>query len=74
MPVGELWVWIYVVIQRSVPVLHAVRPYDFVHLQAGDMNTFARHFKKARDAGLGITLHISEVRHATPTFSAFHLY
>lgn len=32
-------------------------------LQAGDMEEFATYFREAKDAGLGITLHIAEVKH-----------
>ena len=29
--------------------------------QAGDMNEFEQHFRAAKAAGLGVTLHIAEV-------------
>jgi hypothetical protein len=29
--------------------------------QAGDVDLFARHIKAAKEAGLGVTLHIAEV-------------
>ena len=34
----------------------------FTTAQAGDMELFKRHFAAAKAAGLGITLHIAEVR------------
>lgn len=51
---GDPFVCIYFLL-----LLHVVR---LTHSKAGDMDMFASIFKQAKGAGLGITLHIAEVR------------
>lgn len=50
------------------PCLHADGD-EFFPVQAGNMDEFAEHFRAAKAAGLGVTLHIAEVR--LPTLLAY---
>jgi hypothetical protein len=57
---GELWGWICAAIPRFVT--YKFIGVVFTHImQKGDAKQFASAFKKAKEAGFGITLHIAEV-------------
>lgn len=57
-------------VQCAITLKHAGRRVVGVDLcgdpKAGDMTTFEEHFRKAKEAGLGITLHIAETADCPP--------